>query len=451
MAAELPVSSLIAFLLYLLLLGEPITALVNGVSQLPGGACRRRPGCGKCRCCPSSPSRSGASPRPPPGRRCRPRWPAATCGSATAPATTAPGSTAASSSSCPLADDRQRGRRGPARPPCSPCWSASTSPRAAPSRSTAGTSATWPCRSCAPPSATSTRRPRSSPGPSRTTCGWPPPGPPTTTWTRCSPSPAWTAWSTACPTSWTRRRATAASPSPAVSASASPSPAAAPAPPAAARRGHLLLDAVNELALRDLVEALALTTTVLVIAHRLSTVTSADRILVLRPAGSGPRVATRSCWPATSSTAGWLPPSCCPPKPEPAELAFQANLLGLIPKLRQTHHVRAFMSGFAIRAGLRVTTASAPSPGPRGAPISLRSLLAAAPPQWGERLAHVKRKLATTMVPTAALVLSTFATLSAARPAAAQTAYNDPDTPLDGLADRRRPHQLQRQRRGQVG
>jgi ATP-binding cassette subfamily B protein len=41
------------------------------------------------------------------------------------------------------------------------------------------------------------------------------------------------------------------------------------------------LDAVNELALRDLVEALALTTTVLVIAHRLSTVTSADRILVL--------------------------------------------------------------------------------------------------------------------------------------------------------------------------
>ena len=33
----LPVSSLIAFLLYLLLLGEPITALVNGVSQLQAG------------------------------------------------------------------------------------------------------------------------------------------------------------------------------------------------------------------------------------------------------------------------------------------------------------------------------------------------------------------------------------------------------------------------------
>jgi ATP-binding cassette subfamily B protein len=41
------------------------------------------------------------------------------------------------------------------------------------------------------------------------------------------------------------------------------------------------LDAVNELALRDLLEAVAPTTTVLVIAHRLSTVTSADRILVM--------------------------------------------------------------------------------------------------------------------------------------------------------------------------
>jgi ABC-type multidrug transport system fused ATPase/permease subunit len=41
------------------------------------------------------------------------------------------------------------------------------------------------------------------------------------------------------------------------------------------------LDAVNEMALRSLVEAVALTTTVVVVAHRLSTVTSADRILVM--------------------------------------------------------------------------------------------------------------------------------------------------------------------------
>jgi ATP-binding cassette subfamily B protein len=41
------------------------------------------------------------------------------------------------------------------------------------------------------------------------------------------------------------------------------------------------LDAVNELTLRALVEAVALTTTVVVVAHRLSTVTSADRILVM--------------------------------------------------------------------------------------------------------------------------------------------------------------------------
>ena len=41
------------------------------------------------------------------------------------------------------------------------------------------------------------------------------------------------------------------------------------------------LDAVNERALRDLIEVVALTTTVLVVAHRLSTVTSANRILVM--------------------------------------------------------------------------------------------------------------------------------------------------------------------------
>ena len=41
------------------------------------------------------------------------------------------------------------------------------------------------------------------------------------------------------------------------------------------------LDAVNELAMRALIEAVAPTTTVVIIAHRLSTVTSADRILVM--------------------------------------------------------------------------------------------------------------------------------------------------------------------------
>ena len=45
------------------------------------------------------------------------------------------------------------------------------------------------------------------------------------------------------------------------------------------------LDALNELALKALIEAVALTTTVVVVAHRLSTVTSADRILVLEAGG----------------------------------------------------------------------------------------------------------------------------------------------------------------------
>jgi ATP-binding cassette subfamily C protein len=41
------------------------------------------------------------------------------------------------------------------------------------------------------------------------------------------------------------------------------------------------LDAVNEEALRDTIAAVARTTTVLVVAHRLSTVTMADRIIVV--------------------------------------------------------------------------------------------------------------------------------------------------------------------------
>jgi len=41
------------------------------------------------------------------------------------------------------------------------------------------------------------------------------------------------------------------------------------------------LDAVNELALRDVIAEIARETTVLVVAHRLSTVTDADRIVVM--------------------------------------------------------------------------------------------------------------------------------------------------------------------------
>jgi ABC-type multidrug transport system fused ATPase/permease subunit len=59
--------------------------------------------------------------------------------------------------------------------------------------------------------------------------------------------------------------------------------------PALLRRPRLLLldeatsqlDAVNEAALRDTIADAARTTTVLVVAHRLSTVTMADRIVVM--------------------------------------------------------------------------------------------------------------------------------------------------------------------------
>ena len=208
------------------------------------------------------------------------------------------------------------------------------------------------------------------------------------------------------------------------------------------------LDAVNELALQDLVEAVALTTTVLVIAHRLSTVTSADRILVLEAGRVRAQGATRSCWPATSSTAGSPPPSCWPPKPEPAEPAFQANLLGLF-QLRQTHHVRAFMSGFAIRAGLW-TTAASRLHGPRGAPKSLRSVLAAAPPQWGERLAR-EAEAGDDPGPDRGPGPVHVRDLLRGPPGGGADGLQRPRYPPDGLADRRRPHQLQRQRRGQVG
>ncbi len=53
------------------------------------------------------------------------------------------------------------------------------------------------------------------------------------------------------------------------------------------------LDAVNESALRDTIADAARTTTVLVVAHRLSTVTMADRIVVM-DAGTVRAVGTRS-------------------------------------------------------------------------------------------------------------------------------------------------------------
>ena len=77
-SGTLPVSSLIAFLLYLFLLGEPISALVNGVSQLQAGLAavvRLR----EVQDLPVEPSRSGASPAPswsavPASVACRDVW-----------------------------------------------------------------------------------------------------------------------------------------------------------------------------------------------------------------------------------------------------------------------------------------------------------------------------------------------------------------------------------------
>ena len=62
------------------------------------------------------------------------------------------------------------------------------------------------------------------------------------------------------------------------------------------------LDAGNEAALREVVDELAGRTTVLVVAHRLSTVRTAGRIAVLQDGRLRAGARTTSCSRATSST-----------------------------------------------------------------------------------------------------------------------------------------------------
>ena len=101
------------------------------------------------------------------------------------------------------------------------------------------------------------------------------------------------------------------------------------------------LDAVNEAALRDTIADAARTTTVLVVAHRLSTVTMADRIVVMdagrvRAVGthaelSAPTRCTRS-WPPPSSWSPPTEPAMMPPTQEvrrtPAELRYRPTTCG---------------------------------------------------------------------------------------------------------------------------
>lgn len=62
------------------------------------------------------------------------------------------------------------------------------------------------------------------------------------------------------------------------------------------------LDAVNELALLDLITDIARHTTVLIVAHRLSTVTNADQIIVMDGGRIRAKAPTPSWSPMTSCT-----------------------------------------------------------------------------------------------------------------------------------------------------
>ena len=62
-SGALPVSSLIAFLLYLFLLTDPISSLVNGVDPAAGRAGRRGSAAASCRTCPTEPAATPGSTR----------------------------------------------------------------------------------------------------------------------------------------------------------------------------------------------------------------------------------------------------------------------------------------------------------------------------------------------------------------------------------------------------
>ena len=175
-------SSLIAFLLYLLLLGEPITALVNGVSQLQAGLAavvRLR----EVQALPVEPKPVRRQPPSPPGRRRglgglqrrvvplrhRRRQPLGPPRPLLRPAR--------------RRDDRHRGAVGTGKTTLFALLERSTSPRAARSRWTGGTSPRLALPELRAAIGHVDQEAEILAGTLRDNLGWPPPGPPTTTWT----------------------------------------------------------------------------------------------------------------------------------------------------------------------------------------------------------------------------------------------------------------------------
>ena len=86
------------------------------------------------------------------------------------------------------------------------------------------------------------------------------------------------------------------------------------------------MDSENEALIQEALERLMRDRTTLVIAHRLSTVAGADRIVVLERGTQAEAAPTPSCWPAGASTPASSPPRPAPPPSAAADAADVAAM-----------------------------------------------------------------------------------------------------------------------------
>ena len=172
---------------------------------------------------------------------------------------------------------------GPANPPCLTSCPASTTPPAAPSSSTATISGTSPWPRSGARSAWSPSRPSCSTTPCATTSPTAASTPLRPKSSRPSRTPTPTTLSWPCPRAWTPSSANRGCASRAASASAwpSPGPCSRTRPSSSWTKPPPSLDSESEREVQQALDRLIIGRTTLVIAHRLSTVRNADRIIAM--------------------------------------------------------------------------------------------------------------------------------------------------------------------------